>query len=201
MPSIAASLVPELLVRYKQDYPEVSLRILEAYSGSLMDWLAAGRVDFAVVNNTGLLSGVAVLPLVRDYLVLVTRRSKGAAASVPAHHLRDYRLVLPSQRQGMRVLLDSMLASHGIVLKPEIELDSLAPTIDLVRNSDWATVLPIVAVKRAADARQLAARKIVDPVLPREIVVAHNANRPPSVAGQHFLRLLKQEAEALLRSA
>ena len=51
----------------------------------------------------------------------------------------------------MRVLIDSVLASLGIVLKPEIELDALGPTIELVRESDWATILPVVAVKRAVD--------------------------------------------------
>jgi DNA-binding transcriptional LysR family regulator len=199
MPSVANSVLPDVLAQYKTAYPDVTLRILEAYSGSLIDWLSTGKLDLAVVNNMGSFGGVAIQPLFRDQLVLVTGRSGARLpATCPAHKLLDLKLVLPSQRQGMRLLIDSMLASSGIVLKPEIELDSLGPTIELVRQSEWATILPIVAVKRAVDAKLLRAHKIVEPAIPREVVVAHSAQRPPIMAAQLFVKLLKEHLNQLL---
>lgn len=199
MPSVANSVLPAVLAEYKRKYPDVRLRILEAYSGSLVDWLLSGKLDIAVVNNLGTFPGIAIVPLFRDHLVLVTRRAAQRTSSeVPVHRIPEFRLVLPSQRQGMRVLIDSMLASSGIVLKPEIELDSLWPTLDLVRNSDWATILPIVAVKRLVDQKLLRAQKIVGPAIVREVVVAHAAQRPPGLAADLFIKTLKAHLEAML---
>jgi DNA-binding transcriptional LysR family regulator len=48
MPSVAASVVPEVLKEYKANYPDVALHILEAYSGTLMELLASGKVDLVV---------------------------------------------------------------------------------------------------------------------------------------------------------
>lgn len=200
MPSVANSVLPSVLAEYKASYPDVTLRIVEAYSGSLLDQLNSGKFDLVILNNPTNLGRIAITPLFRDHLVLVTRYRGGkrVPAEIESHRLQDFRLVLPSQRQGMRALVDSMLASKGIELKPEIELDSLGPTIELVRGSDWATILPIVAVKQAADRKLVRCQRIVDPEMPREVIVAAPTTRPPTLAAELFLKILKAGVAKLL---
>jgi DNA-binding transcriptional LysR family regulator len=202
MPSVANSVLPAVLAEYKTNYPDVTLRIVEAYSGSLIDQLFSGKLDLAVVNNTSDLGRVAIAPLFRDYLVLVSRykQAKRIPAEIQSSRLHEFKLVLPSQRQGMRLLVDSMLASKGITLKPAIELDSLGPTLELVRGSDWATILPVVAVKRAVDLNLLRSQRIVDPEIPRDVIVASPTTRPPSLAAELFLKILKAKVNELLDS-
>ena len=91
MPSVSTSILPGVLAEYKALYPDVTLRILEAYSGSLMDWLTSGKLDLAIVNNMGNLSGVAILPLGRDHLVLVTSWKPGSrvASEIAGRKLTD----------------------------------------------------------------------------------------------------------------
>ena len=88
MPSVANSVLPAVLAEYKSSYPDVTLRIVEAYSGSLLDQLNSGKLDLAIVNNSSNLGRIAIMPLFRDYLVLVTRYKTGK--KVP--------LEIPSQR-------------------------------------------------------------------------------------------------------
>lgn len=200
MPSVAISVLPEVLTEYKASYPDVKLSIIEGYSGSLVDQLHSGNLDFAIVNQTDKLGRAAIVPLFRDYLVLVTRRSaKRAPAEIKSTRLPDYKLVLPSRKNGMRLLLDSIMASHGITLAPEIEIDSLRPTLELVRESDWATILPVIAVKRLVDQKLLRSQRIVDPDLPRDVIVASPATRAPSLTAELFLKILKAKVSALLR--
>ena len=105
--------------------------------------------------------------------------------------------MLPSPRHGMRALLNSILASKGIVLKPEIELNSLGPTLELVQRGDWATILPVIAVKQAVDRKLVRSQRIVDPDIPREVVVA--TSRTPSLAAELFIQVLGERANALLQ--
>jgi DNA-binding transcriptional LysR family regulator len=101
----------------------------------------------------------------------------------------------------MRALVDSLLASKGIQLQPEIELDSLGPTLELIRESDWATILPIVAVKQAVDRKLLRCQRIVDPEMPREVIVAAPTTRTPTLAAELFLKILKAAVAKLLEDA
>jgi DNA-binding transcriptional LysR family regulator len=201
MPSVSANVLPGVLTKYKAAYPDVILRVIEAYSGSLIEWMYSGKLDLAVVNTSGMWTGMSVLPLFRDHLVLAIGRKKRARITdCPASTLNNYRLVLPSPRQGMRALIDSILAVSGIVLKPEIELDSLGPTIELVRQSEWATILPVIAVIRAVESKMVTAHKIVEPTIMRDVVVVHNTQRPLTVAAQLFVKMLKDEVQALMGS-
>lgn len=202
MPSVANSVLPTVLAEYNVACPDVTLVVVEGYSGSLMDQLYSGKLDLAVVNNTGLLGRTPIVRLFRDYLVLVTRYSAGKRVppEIQSHRLQEYKLVLPTQRQGMRLLVDSILASNGITLMPEIELDSLGPTLELVRNSDWATILPVIAVKSAVDQKQLRSQRIVEPDIPRDVIAASPASRSPSPAAEIFLKILRTWIDDLLES-
>ena len=202
MPSVANSVLPAVLAEYNVACPDVTLVVVEGYSASLMDQLYSGKLDLAVVNNTGLLGRTPIVRLFRDYLVLVTRYSAGKRVppEIQSHRLQEYKLVLPTQRQGMRLLVDSILASNGITLMPEIELDSLGPTLELVRNSDWATILPIIAVKGAVDQKQLRSQRIVEPDIPRDVIAASPASRSPSPAAEIFLKILRTRIDGLLES-
>jgi DNA-binding transcriptional LysR family regulator len=199
MPSVANSVLPDVLAEYKAACPDVTLVIVEAYSGSLLDQLNSGKLDLAVVNNLGVPPRTAIVPLFRDYLVLVTRyTSKRVPADIPSFRLQEYKLVLPTQRQGMRQLVDSIMASNGITLTPEIELDSLGPTLELVRKSDWATILPVVAVKNEVDQKLLRSQRIVEPDIPRDVIVVSPTTRAPSLAAELFLKILKTKVNDLL---
>lgn len=200
MPSVANSVLPAVLAEYKASYPDVRLVIVEGYSANLLDRLYSGTLDLAIVNNMGLVGRTAIFPLFRDYLVLVTRHTaaKRLSAEVQSNRLQDYKLVLPSQRQGMRLIVDSILASSGITLMPEIEIDSLGPTLELVRQSDYATILPVVAVKRAVDQKLLRSQRIIEPEFPRDVIVASPSTRAPSLSAELFLKILKTKINELL---
>ena len=115
MPSVANSVLPDVLAQYTTTYPDVTLRIVEAYSGSLLDQLHSGRLDFAIINNTSSLGRIAIIPLFRDYLVLVTKYMSGKSVSpeIQSHRLQEFKLVLPSQRQGMRLLIEFDVGVQG----------------------------------------------------------------------------------------
>jgi LysR family nitrogen assimilation transcriptional regulator len=200
MPSVANSVLPAVLAEYKASYPDVKLIIVEGYSGSLLDQLNSGALDVAIINHMDLVSRIAIFPLFRDYLVLVTRytSAKRIPNEIHSNRLQDYKLVLPSQRQGMRLLVDSILASRGIALMPEIEIDSLGPTLELVRQSDWATILPIIAVKHEVDQKLLRSQRIIDPEFPRDVIVASLKTRAPSLAAELFLKMLKSKINELM---
>ena len=93
MPSVANSVLPNVLAQYQANYPDVTLRIVEAYSGSLLDQFNSGKLDHAVVNKTTDLSRMAITPLFRDYLVLVTRykRGKKLIREIASHRLPNFR--------------------------------------------------------------------------------------------------------------
>lgn len=194
IPSITNSVLADVLHRFGAKYPDVEIRIAEAYSGTLIDWVVAGDLDFAVVNSTRRKAGVAMDPLIDEELVLVERgTSKSNLEPIPFMHLRELALVLPSRRHGIRNIVDDAAEELGIQITPQIEVDALAPTLKLVSESDLTTVLPAIVARRSTAELQLQTRRIVEPVLKRQLVYVYRSQRPLSRILNAFIELLSKE--------
>jgi LysR family nitrogen assimilation transcriptional regulator len=194
IPSITNSVLADVLRRFSAKYPDVEIRIDEAYSGTLIDWVMSGDLDFAIVNSTRRKAGVAMMPLINEELVLVERgTSKRNLAPVPFVQLKEMAMVLPSYRHGIRSIVDSAAEELGIQITPQIEVDALAPTLKLVSESALATVLPAIVARKSATELPLQTRSIVEPTLKRQLVYVYRAQRPLSPLGIAFIEVLSDE--------
>lgn len=194
IPSITNSVLADVLSRFGATYPDVEIRIDEAYSGTLIDWVAAGDLDIAIVNGTRRKSGISTHPLVEEELLLVERRSThGRLEPIAFQGLKDIDLVLPSRRHGIRIIVDELAEQQNLQIVPKIEVDALAPTLRLVAEGALTTVLPAIAARRAAVDMPLQIRRIVEPTPRRQLVYAYRARRPLSLAVKSFIDLLGEE--------
>jgi LysR family nitrogen assimilation transcriptional regulator len=50
IPSTTNSVLPDVLSRFGAKYPDVEIRIDEAYSGTLIDWVVSGDLDIAAAD-------------------------------------------------------------------------------------------------------------------------------------------------------
>lgn len=194
IPSITNSVLADVLHRFRGEYPDVEIRIDEAYSGTLIDWVMTGDLDFAIVNGTRRKAGVAMHPLIDEELVMLERGTNNSRlAPVPFKRLTEFSLVLPSRRHGIRGIVDEAAAMRGIHITPQIEVDALAPTLKLVAESNLTTILPAIVARKATHELRLQTRRIVDPVLERQLVYVYRAQQPLSRVLKAFIGVLGGE--------
>lgn len=196
IPSVTNSVLADVLRRFGANYPDVEIRIDEAYSGTLIDWVMAGDLDFAIVNSARRKAGAATQPLIDEELVLVERSTpKSNPSPIPFKRLKELALVLPSRRHGIRSIVDDAAEKVGIEITPQIEVDALSPTLKLVSESKLTTVLPAIVARKSATELPLQTRRIVEPTLKRQLVCVYRAQRPLSRVITAFIEVLGQELE------
>jgi LysR family nitrogen assimilation transcriptional regulator len=104
-------LLPPLVARFRARHPEVSLRVLGGFSGTLHEWLVRGRADIACVHDPLPQRGFRILPLAEEEVCLVGR--PGSAALRKGHvlpaDLARLPLILSSRANASRRLLDAWL--------------------------------------------------------------------------------------------
>lgn len=199
VPSITSSVLADVLRAYTERFPGVLVRAAEAYSGMLADRVVSGKEDFAVINNLGEIPGLVVRPLVTEALVLVSRRGRGQKAPkrVGGAQLAKMDLILPSRQHGLRAPIDRYFNAEGLTVQPGLELDALVPVLELVETSDRVTILPLSAVRRAADLGRVWLTPFPDRRLTRQLVVIHRSQHPLSLAAERFVELLGRHLEAV----
>lgn len=206
IPSIARSALAPVLSRYADAFPNVELRLIEAFSATLTEQVRAQELDCAVVPPTADTAGLEMRLLARDHEVLLSANGVGAPRLAPVRlaDLPPLKLILPAPQNARRPVLDAHVAAHGIAVARVMELDAMMATFDLVAHSDWATILPLTAclddlhADESADGRGgLWLNPIVGPAIASDFVLINPASRPLSTAAHHFVDAF---AEELLRS-
>ena len=197
-PTLFKGVLPWMLPDYLSAHPYVDVRLAEAYSGTLTDWVVSGEVQVAIVTKPPVHLGLETTHFFRDRLVLVTRgsgtRHKGRRARPRSSaELQELKLILPSPRHSLRQVIEAAAVRLGAKGSGRIlEIDGMLGTLELVRNSDWATVVASIAVMDEVKQGRLVAEPIYGPELWLDFYLIRTKDRLPSPACRDFLHWLKE---------
>ena len=201
--SVAQSTLANSTAKIAERFPDVELSACEGYTEMLLDWVASGQLDLAIVNVPRKKLSLNADHILDEDMVFACRR--GSPMSVPRElaleHLTRYDLVLPSRRHGLRNILEEQAAEAGIKLKPRLEIDTLPAICDVISTTDLATVLPTIALHQALAAGRVRARRFSDRRMARSIVVVHHPRRAVSAAAKAVVEIIRQDVVAAATSA
>lgn len=203
-PTVVKGVLPWMLPDYLSAHPYVDVRLAEAYSGTLTEWVVSGEVQVAIVTKPPVHLGLETTHFFRDRLVLVTRgtgmpRKQRRPRRRSASELQKLKLILPSPRHSLRQLVEATAVQLGATASGRIlEIDGMLGTLELVRNSDWATVVASIAVADEVKQGTLVAEPIYGPELWLDFYLIRTKDELLSGACQDFLHWLR---ETLVRVA
>lgn len=186
-PTVGAVLATRLIERFLAEHPQVTLRVVHAFSGYLLEWLQ-GELDIAVTYGGLTATGVRQTPLLIEGMCLVAAADAGLSPhrAVPFADVAAHRLVLPGPAHGLRKLVEAAARDQGLALNVAVEADDLEVLKDLAQRRLGATVCPLAAVRAAVDRQLLSAAPIIDPQITRKLVVVGEARPPGFQRGDPF---------------
>ncbi|HVB98152.1 MAG TPA: LysR family transcriptional regulator [Candidatus Dormibacteraeota bacterium] len=201
-PTMFKGVLPWVLPDYLSAHPEVDVRLAEAYSGTLTDWVLSGETDLAIVTKPPVHLGLETTHFCRDRLVLVRRPDRGSrkgrrALGCHLSELANLKLVLPSQRHSLRQVIEAGVRLGTAASGRVLEIDGMLGTLELVRTSDWATVVAGLAVMDEVKQGRLMAEPIYGPELWIDFYLIRTKDTLLSVACRDFLHRMQEILEWL----
>lgn len=186
------------ILDFGRTFSGVELKVVESHSGVLLDWLAEGVIDVAIVEDMHARTALRETVLSREPLAVLTDVAYAMRAPGPIrlNDIGGLNLVLPSKRHGLRALMDRAFLKAGLTLVPRLELDSMASAMRLVKSGGWATVLPPSAVQRSLDDHRLVAHPIIKPQVMRELRAVQLPRRRKQEWEATFIHLLRERLHA-----
>jgi DNA-binding transcriptional LysR family regulator len=192
--SVTEGVLVDTLGDFSNRYPDVEVSVADGYTSTLIDRVAGGQLDAAIINKPRRPLALDVEHIVDEEMVLIT----GAASQVEVPQgvtLRQLAslglaLVLPTRGHGLRSTIDGFAGNENIELTPKFEIDSLVATVKLVEQSEMATIVPRVAVHRQLASGSLRAHAVTSPRLVRRMVSVSHPRRPLNPAARLFIAML-----------
>jgi len=195
-PSAGTALLPPVLRRFHDAHPGVVLHLSEAGSRDLVEQLAVGALDLAVVVLPVAAHGgaLATTPLLRDALGLASAADSPAPVPGPSAGPQDLAgvgLVLPGEGYDLRATALAACAAAGVEPRVVADGGELDVVVALVRAGVGAAVLPRTVVDGAGGA--LRWTPLRGPSLHRTVGVAHRKDVPLGRAAAEVRRLLIEQ--------
>lgn len=199
-PSIAATVGAVLAAGFADRYPRARLGIREGFSGILLEWLEAGRLDCAVLYDARRGSNVLSTPLLLEELFLVEGTQGAAAASPSAAEIGELAhrsCLLTGPSNGLRRVVDAACWSERIQPNVVMEIDCVAALKQLIEAGRGCTVLPFGAIHREVQQGRLSARPFRAPSMRAMLVIATPPHKPVTAMVRSTIGLLQTEVQRL----
>ncbi|MFL6839730.1 MAG: LysR substrate-binding domain-containing protein [Bradyrhizobium sp.] len=196
VPTVSCVLSARFARRCVESFPGISLRIVEGYSGHLVEWLHRSEMDLAIIYGRSADLHLTVQSLGRDHIVAVGPRGCGLSRRkhVDIGWLLRQRLVLPSHSHGLRALIEHAAAKQKMKLDVQLEADSFRVLTSLVEEGLGFAFLPASSVRCEVAEGRLEIADMSKP-LTRELIVASPLDPPPSIATAAVTALLREEID------
>jgi LysR family nitrogen assimilation transcriptional regulator len=188
----------------KERYPEIRIRVVEAMSGYVLDWLKRGDLDLAMIFATSDPRGLVVNHCLSEEICLfaipkLAVDSDLSAGTISLADAGQLPLIVPGLGHGLRELIESVAADKGVDIVPAIEIDSYAQIKKLARRGLGFGILPMTAVNEEEKAGHFRVWRFQPPGITRKVYLAYSAERPLYTAtraiGQLAWETLRQQVE------
>lgn len=190
-PSLSTVLLPRVLAAFHAEHPGITLSVVEAGSRDLVDRLAAGELDLALVilpvRREELFE---TTPLIREELVLAVAKGHPLARrkTVRVGDLRGVPLVMFRDGYDLRSATITACERAGFHPTFAVEGAEMDGVLRMAAAGVGVAVVPRMVVERGGP---LVAVRLVQPTLSRSVGVAFRRDRHHSRAADAFVARLR----------
>jgi DNA-binding transcriptional LysR family regulator len=107
--------------------------------------------------------------------------------------MMQLKLALPTNRFGLRQLLETAAEERGLKIQPYLEIDALPMAVGILARLPVCTVLPPSAVALEIASGDLVAHPIIDPVISRRLFAIYSGERTLSEPERGLVNSLRRK--------
>jgi LysR family cyn operon transcriptional activator len=192
-PSFNTRMVPQCVATLLNNYPGIQVTVEELAAGTILKRVRSGHLDMAVSYPPGDGSDLWFEPLYNEELRLVVGMNHPLARRrrVRMVELHNVRMVLLTAGFLTRKLVDDCFQQAGAKPLVVAQMNSVAPMIEVIRQTDLAGILTETAVAHTAGLRTV---PLEDPTPIRTpgLLWQKGAVRAPVL--KHFAEIIRRAA-------
>ncbi len=192
--TIGQYLLPNLVAGFLRENPRIAITARSGNTDAMLEALAAGRIQLALIEGPPLRKGIRVEPFMEDHMVLVVPADhEWADREIDAARLADTPLLMREFGSGSRRVVENALLRAGLRkkdLRPTMELDSTEGLLSAVEAGLGAAFVSRWAVRNQLALGTLRLARVRGLRLARMFSIAYPAGPEPAGNAGLFRRFL-----------
>ena len=196
VPVASRGLIAAIAGQLRTTHPRIRLRALEAYSGQVEEWLAAGRVEIALYNRYRRGRVANAEALARSEMHLIARGDHPLARrrELAVRGRAEVALAMPVRPNSLTSALTGLAAAQQFELNIAFEAGSTPLIKEVILASDLATISPRHVFAREIASGELSATLLVRPAIFQTTWMSLSSHRPATDAARLVARAISELA-------
>ena len=199
-----STLLPDVLPRFAEEYPDVQVVLHEVPVPDLVDLAAGSVIDFCIMHIPPDLSELTYELVMQERIFLLSHKDhplvRGIRSSYdnPAHFpdlrlLEKERIIMLPSDWRLSKLLHNTFSVHNVEPQNILITTNNTTAINLVAENQGFAFLQESGISRTPYLDRLSCFTIGDPVLTCPMAVVYKKNGFLSPAARHFIDLIRQQ--------
>jgi DNA-binding transcriptional LysR family regulator len=191
LPSVAASVLPDAILRFREQRPNVVFDLKDVIAGQVLSLVQSEQVDFGVIGGTVKTADVETVFEARDRLHVVYPKGHRIARlkTITPASLAEFPLILMQRDTSVRAIAEAGFHSAGLMPRATCEAIYMMTAVAMVRAGLGLTILPGSAREIRAEP-SLHSKPIDDPAFTRPVSIIKRSGRTLPPLSETFLEHL-----------
>ena len=194
IPTVAPYLLPAVIRNLSRMYPELDINVRESITLNLIEELAEGRLDTAIVALPASEPSLAEVALFAEEFLLVRSAAHEGEPAPSLKALREMRMLLLEEGHCFRDQALSFCEMHAARQREALDASSLSTLVQMVGAGIGVTLIPEMAVAIETRAAPVSVARFKPPKPSRTLGMVWRKTSP-------LTKQLLQVSEAVRRSA
>jgi DNA-binding transcriptional LysR family regulator len=194
--STATYLAPQLIARYSQSYPTVSVDLNIANRETVLNQLADNLIDLAIMGQPPEGAELAAAPFMKNPLVVIAPPDHPLTRQrcIPLAALEHETFLVREPGSGTRLAMERFFAEHGISLRPGMEINSNEAVKYAVHARLGIAIVSLHSIMPELETLRLKVLDVEKFPIVRHWYIAHREKKQLSAAAKAFRDFLLSEA-------
>jgi LysR family hydrogen peroxide-inducible transcriptional activator len=194
IPTVAPYLLPKVIGNLSRNYPELDIQVREALTPRLIQELAEGRLDTAILALPVSVPSLTEVALFSENFLLVRPREDERTPVPSSEMLREMRLLLLEEGHCFRDQALSFCKKQSSAPREMLDANSLSTLVQMVSAGIGVTLIPEMAVAVETRSASVSVARFRNPQPSRTIGMVWRKTSP-------LARQLLQISEVVCQSA
>jgi DNA-binding transcriptional LysR family regulator len=190
--TIGDYILPALLVKFREAYPDVEIKLDIALSLQVVDRILSNTVEIGFIGHYAEDRMLTVVPFKEDKMLLVVAAKHPWATrktSVSLKELADQPFLLSREGSGTRNTVEALLDKAGIILNNTMELGTTEGVKQSVEVNLGISILSQHVVMKEIAAGTIKALRLSGVALTRNLYLVRHKDRYLSASAQAFIEI------------